>query len=288
MWAYVEGSASSAAYWLVSACGKIVGAPTSLSGSIGTLVSISEPPEGSPKQYSIISNLSPNKALDPKTDTGKNEILSILDSLTNVFIDNVAAGRNVSRETILQDFGQGSVFAASEAKNRGLIDDIQTQNQTLANLKETAMAKKENTPVAITAEQLKANHPEAVAELEAAAEANALETMQADFEKDLKAEKETAAAAATVAERTRCADLLAACPVGIYGTAQELISKGTDSKAAAEEIAAAITAADEMDPAKRLAADAAAVGAVTGASPEVAPVETKTSDKVRAARRGEI
>jgi signal peptide peptidase SppA len=154
--AYIGGTGASAAYWIASACDRIFASDSAIIGSIGVQSAIrSEKNEG---EIRFVSSQSPNKNRDPTTQEGAREVQTVIDGLAEVFILKVARNRGVGRETVLEEFGQGSVFVGAEAQKRGLIDEITTLESVIANYGAQGM-----TTESITAEYIAANHP-AIAE----------------------------------------------------------------------------------------------------------------------------
>jgi ClpP class serine protease len=150
--AYIGGTGGSAAYWIASACDRVFGSDSSIVGSIGVQSALrSEKNEG---EIRFVSSQSPNKNRDPATEEGAREVQAVVDGLADVFIGKVARNRGVSRDSVLERFGQGSVFVGSEARNRGLIDEIATLESVIANYGAQGM-----TTENITAEYIAANHP---------------------------------------------------------------------------------------------------------------------------------
>lgn len=90
--AYASGSCCSGAYWIASACDKIMAADTAIIGSIG-VVSIFEK-EDDKKTIEIVSSQSPNKRPDVETEEGKAKIQAHIDALAEVFINKVALHRD--------------------------------------------------------------------------------------------------------------------------------------------------------------------------------------------------
>jgi ClpP class serine protease len=76
------------------------------------------------KRYILRSDNAENKHPDPSTKDGRDKITARLTSLESVFIDYVAKGRAVSRETILSDYGRGGILIARDALRVGMIDGI--------------------------------------------------------------------------------------------------------------------------------------------------------------------
>lgn len=127
--AYVYGMAASAGYWIASAAEAIVGADTSLVGSIGVVHKVKV--EKDEKTVTTISSQSPLKNVSPDTKEGKAEVQRLVDSLAEVFISAVAENRGVAEETVLKDYGKGAVFVAKDAQARDMIDAVMTLEEVL-------------------------------------------------------------------------------------------------------------------------------------------------------------
>lgn len=121
--AYIGGSGCSAAYWIASAADEVVMDATAQVGSIGTVLNmrLRKPKDDDEyEELEIVSSQSPKKRLDPRSKEGKEEYQSRLDELSDVFIDCVARNMNVSRETVLNDFGEGGVYMGKVAVEKGM------------------------------------------------------------------------------------------------------------------------------------------------------------------------
>lgn len=106
--AYASGSCCSGAYWIASACDKIMAADTAILGSIG-VVSIFEK-EDEKKTIEIVSSQSPNKRPDVETEEGKAKIQAHIDALAEVFINKVALHRDISPKNVIENFGGGEGY----------------------------------------------------------------------------------------------------------------------------------------------------------------------------------
>lgn len=126
--AYATGAACSAAYWIASACDRIVVSASSSLGSIGcmaTIMDYSAAYERSGiKEYRFISSLSPMKNADPGTEAGDQAIQSTVDALAEVFVSAVADFRRVSRADVLSKFGKGGTFVGQAAVDARLADAV--------------------------------------------------------------------------------------------------------------------------------------------------------------------
>lgn len=171
--AYVDGQCCSAAYWLASACSKIYASETALVGSIGVQMISPDDDEGGIK---FLSSQSPNKNAPATSKAGKEERQRIVDDLGEVFVNAVAEYRGVTREHVLENYGQGSVFVAKDALNRGLIDEITTMEKLIGDSME------------LNAQDIREKYPEAHQEIfeEGAASVNfkTIEIEAAQIEKE--------------------------------------------------------------------------------------------------------
>jgi len=154
--AYVGGTGASAAYWIASACDQVFASDSAILGSIGVQSALqSERNEG---EIRFVSSQSPNKNRDPATEEGAKEVQAVIDGLAEVFVSKVARNRGVSRDEVMEKFGQGSVFVGAEAQRRGLIDQISSFENVIAKYGVQKMAGE-----TITAEFIAEKHP-AIAE----------------------------------------------------------------------------------------------------------------------------
>lgn len=126
--AYASGSCCSGAYWIASACDKIMAADTAILGSIG-VVSIFEK-EDEKKTIKIVSSQSPNKRPDVETEEGKAKIQAHIDALAEVFINKVALHRDISPKNVIENFGGGDVFVGQNAVRIGLADSLPERADT--------------------------------------------------------------------------------------------------------------------------------------------------------------
>ena len=129
--ARVGGMAASAAYWLASQTDKIIATDRlSRFGSIG--VAVEEYDDSKKLENAGItkrvytSTEAPGKRPDSKTEEGRAQIISSLDEIHSVFVQNVAEGRGVTVEEINKSYGRGSVMIAEKALKAGMIDSIET------------------------------------------------------------------------------------------------------------------------------------------------------------------
>ena len=130
--AYASGYCCSGAYWIASACDKILASDTAILGSIG-VVSIFEKDDEN-KTIEIVSSQSPNKRPNINTDEGRAKIQARIDELAEVFIDKVARNRNISATDVMENFGAGDVFVGQHAVRNGLADGISSFEGIISDL----------------------------------------------------------------------------------------------------------------------------------------------------------
>lgn len=136
--AYISHMGASAAYWLASSASEVVVDPTSIVGSIGTVISISDKSASDAargvKTIEIVSSQSPKKRMAPTSSEGQAALQTIVDDIAGVFVDAVARNRGVSVDTVLSDFGQGGVLVGAAAVEQGLADRLGSYEQLQSEL----------------------------------------------------------------------------------------------------------------------------------------------------------
>jgi len=130
--AVVDPEAASAGYWLASQANRIVGLESGWVGSVGSQIFL----YSEKKMFDemgvdievIRAAISPNKNLgipyETISESARAERQSWVDAAGEQFIAHVERGRGLSREKILKDFGQGSMYFMPEAIKRGMVDAI--------------------------------------------------------------------------------------------------------------------------------------------------------------------
>jgi signal peptide peptidase SppA len=189
--AFVAADGCSAAYWLPSAATRIVASQTAFLGSIGVVMTYcddSKADEMSGLRYiEFVSSVAPDKRPDLGTDAGKAQIQAVVDQYGEIFVNAVAGFRGVTPEKVKKDFGQGGVLMGATAVEAGLADQIGTladavrlaaelasgagDSSTGATPTTTSAIVAPGATMAKTAQQLRAEHPEAAAEIATAAAA---------------------------------------------------------------------------------------------------------------------
>lgn len=134
--------AASAAYWIGSQASEFVIGPSGDVGSIGAMVmhvDISKALADYGMNVTLIrSEQSPLKneahPFGPLSEGAQSFLQSRVNEAGADFIKAVATGRKVTQTKVREEFGQGRVFGAREAVNRGMVDRIATLDQVIADL----------------------------------------------------------------------------------------------------------------------------------------------------------
>lgn len=131
--AIVGGMSASAAYWLTSQARNITATPSGEVGSVGVRmmhVDMSKMLEDA--GYKITELYSGNFKTEwspykPLSDEAKADMQNRLTGIHSDFINAVAEGRGVraTADTKADRFGEGRMFSATDAMNKGLVDKIQ-------------------------------------------------------------------------------------------------------------------------------------------------------------------
>lgn len=137
--AYVGGSGCSAAFWVATAADEVVIDATARIGSIGTVASFTtrkKSADDKTEVIEIVSSQSPDKRLDPASEEGRKAYQSHMDNLADIFIDRVARNMNVSRETVMNDFGKGGVLIGQRAVDVGMAHRLGSLEGVISELKQ--------------------------------------------------------------------------------------------------------------------------------------------------------
>lgn len=140
--AYVETQAASAAWWLATQCSKITAHPTAQVGWIGavrTLIDDSERDEKNGiRRKELVSKGAEKKRTLPMDAAVVARGQRGVDEFGRLFTEAVAAGRGVSTEHVLENYGGGEGMFAEAALDVGMIDAIGDFESTLASLRPQA------------------------------------------------------------------------------------------------------------------------------------------------------
>ena len=109
----------------------------------------------------ITSSKAPKKRPDVTTEEGKAMVREELDALHQLFVESIAAGRDTTVDNVNESFGQGGLFLADKALQRGMIDVIQKKKLKVVGGKAANASHVNNQEAtAMDLKTLKADHPE--------------------------------------------------------------------------------------------------------------------------------
>jgi protease-4 len=135
--AFFGDVAASGGYYIAAACDKIVARPTTITGSIGVIISTYDVSEAlnkiGIKGVSLISPHTPYKdilsPMRPMTDDERQKIVSIVDEMYQRFVDIVDQGRPELTRDQVQSLANGLIYSAKQAKANGLVDMLADADQ---------------------------------------------------------------------------------------------------------------------------------------------------------------
>lgn len=136
--AVVNCLCASAAYYIASSASKIVASPSSQTGSIGVYAALRDDTAALEKagvKYTLVTYGENKAAGDPRMPTSANAIAELQETVNafgGMFDKSVGRGRKVSATHVRENYGQGRMFTATQAKNLGMVDDIGTLDDVLA------------------------------------------------------------------------------------------------------------------------------------------------------------
>jgi signal peptide peptidase SppA len=131
---------ASAAYHIGASASEVVASPSALVGSIGVWrmhVDFSEALEADGIAVTLISageKKVDGNQFEPLSERALADAQAQVDSYYATFVDAVAAGREVSPADVRGGFGRGGMVRSAEAKRLGMVDRVETFDQTLARL----------------------------------------------------------------------------------------------------------------------------------------------------------
>ena len=142
--ATANAQACSAAYWLGSQASEFVVTPSGHVGSIGVYMLTEDLSEHLAKEGIKINAISAGEhkldgaPWEPLDDETRAFLQAQVDAVYADFVRAVASGRSVSVATVNEQFGQGRVFNAKQAVKLGLVDAIETFDETVARMMKKA------------------------------------------------------------------------------------------------------------------------------------------------------
>jgi signal peptide peptidase SppA len=134
---------ASAAFWLAAQATDVVATPSADIGSVGVFaihIDQSKRNEQAGIRPTYITSSAEKVEGNPDAPLSEQAIANMkqrVDETTNQFVSDLAAGRGTSVATVRSRFGSGRMFAAAEALGRGMVDRIETSENTLGRLATT-------------------------------------------------------------------------------------------------------------------------------------------------------
>lgn len=132
--------AASAAYWIASQADEVVITPSGFAGSIG-VVATHEDISKLEEQLGIKTTLIyagefkvEGNPFEPLSDEARAAIQAEVDITYDRFVSDVAAGRGASTDDVRAGYGEGRVLSAERALDAGLVDRIETIDETVQRL----------------------------------------------------------------------------------------------------------------------------------------------------------
>lgn len=136
--AYTEGQMASAAYQIGAAAREIVVAPTAILGSLGVVMTMTDRRDADARagvqRHEFVSSQTPGKRPQPNSDAGRAALQSIVDSLADEYLADVAQSRGVTVEALIEATRGGGQIIGREAVRSGLADRIGGYEETLTRL----------------------------------------------------------------------------------------------------------------------------------------------------------
>ncbi len=133
----VSGNLASAGYWIGASADEIVMSPSSAVGAIGVRTAYDDVTEalakaGVAREIIAAGKFKGEGLLGPLSDETRAYMQGRIDDYYSMFVDRVAAGRNVAVAAVREGFGQGRMLGARAAVKAGMADRIGTMKDTLA------------------------------------------------------------------------------------------------------------------------------------------------------------
>jgi signal peptide peptidase SppA len=139
--AYIEDLSASAGYWVTAAASRVAINAGGSTGSIGAFVVVTDSSQRAEDMGLTVHVLktgrfkalgTPGAKID---EAGLAYIQARIDAVGEDFVQHVAASRRMTVEAV-RELADGRVFRAAEAKRLGLVDAIESLDETVARMRE--------------------------------------------------------------------------------------------------------------------------------------------------------
>lgn len=137
--AYTGGMCASAAYWIASACDRLVVEEGAQVGSIGVIATYLDDSKALEmeglKEIDFVSSQSPHKKPDlAESEDDRARFQKRIDAMGQRFVETMARNRGVTTDHVLAQFGRGDVLMGRDALAARLVDEIGNYEAVLAAL----------------------------------------------------------------------------------------------------------------------------------------------------------
>jgi signal peptide peptidase SppA len=138
--AQIDPLCASAAYYLAGQADEIVITPSGEAGSIGVRMMHQDLSKALEMKGIKVTNITygkykvENNPFEPMSDEGMAFAQQRVNDYGDMFVKALARGREMKVSQVKEDFGEGRVFGAAEAKKRGMVDRVATLDETLSRL----------------------------------------------------------------------------------------------------------------------------------------------------------
>jgi signal peptide peptidase SppA len=218
LYAFVNGTATSAAYWIASLAQKIAAPPEGQTGSIGVRSLHVDYSRMNEERGVTVTHLAvgdykaAGNSDEPLGDEARAYFMERLDQLYGLFVQAVAEQRGLDAQAVRDT--QARIYLAQEAKELGLIDEVMSRESFINQIKGS---------LSMDLKELKEKHPALVKEIQAEATGDMIP----------QAEAEAAQAEAVAAESRRCVALVGnLMGEGLAGKLQAVLDTGASAEQA--------------------------------------------------------
>jgi signal peptide peptidase SppA len=139
VFAFVDGMAASAAYWIAASCSHIaVSSDMDRVGSIGTYITVADYAGWYEKEGIKLVEVYATKSKDKNRDYMEaiagdtTRMQKLVDEFNEYFLKAITQNRKEQLKAEQSEWGTGNMFFAKEAKNIGLIDEISSLDNYIA------------------------------------------------------------------------------------------------------------------------------------------------------------
>jgi signal peptide peptidase SppA len=140
-WALIDGSGTSAAYWIASGAERVLIADkTTQTGSIGVVTTHVDVSGALDKAGVKVTEITAGRykraasSYAPLTDEGRATLQYHVDAIYTAFVDDVSAHRALAVDHLLTTAADGRVFVGAAAIEAGLVDGVSTLPDAIAEL----------------------------------------------------------------------------------------------------------------------------------------------------------